>query len=177
MKNTLSSLVSTPILIYISLLTLLILPISSTTLNSLSNTYTTIFQERASTFLRGDQVRELSQKDLMSDSQDCKVNCIDADKTFCPTAGHKSGYCCPADYDNCPRTDWCSNDTGNHNLQYFACPFSTSMCGKFAIAPDNDESVTEVTLGKASTDFVIDNVCMYNISFPDEADYGDQIYF
>jgi hypothetical protein len=61
--------------------------------------------------------------DLLTMSNKCKKTCIDDGKNFCPNASWTNGYCCGLD-ENCPRSDFCSNDNPNapNLFKYLACP-------------------------------------------------------
>lgn len=115
----------------------------------------------------------------MSSSDDCKVNCIDVGKNFCPSSGHKSGVCCDSSNSNCPKTDICSSEAGTVRLlKNWACP-NEAFCGsEVFLSPNRDGSNKFIAFdssAKGSSTFIQNKTCKYLLQFPAGAGMNDQI--
>eukprot|EP00347_Sterkiella_histriomuscorum_P005645 403355805 len=122
----------------------------------------------------GNSMRQLDFNTTASDV--CKTGCIDLGRNFCPS-NQSAGVCCDILSKSCPRTDICSNDVAVTYLKQWSCP-SESYCGIAYIAPNKDQSVTNLTFSQptaASTGFTVNKQCKYLISFPEGSGQNDNI--
>ena len=124
------------------------------------------------TKINDQDIRHLASQTKYITSNDCRLNCINAGRKFCPSADHKSGYCCDLSDSSCPRNDVCSNDVSISNFpKYWTCPFEF-ICGtSFFINPNTDGTYNSIVV--ASSSFIIPKSCSYLITFPVTASLND----
>ena len=110
-------------------------------------------------------------------SDDCKVNCIDKGKNFCPTSDHKMGYCCDSTDKTCTRSDVCSSDNTKSftYLKYWACLYNKPCGSNYKLTPTFNGAVMELKPANDVEVYAGDDICKYLIQFPTGASTNDVI--
>ena len=115
-------------------------------------------------------------KENVRSSSECKLDCVDQNRNFCPTnAQFTKGTCCTDD--TCKdKVDICSDEASSMTeMQYQACP-KEPWCGDYFLTPPKDGSLLEIRPGGDSEYiFFLGSMCTYMISFPDGASLKDKL--
>ena len=98
----------------------------------------------------------------LTESEECKAECIDRGFNFCPSPDRSTGFCCGLE--DCNRTDICSDDIKfPFSLKYWTCPFK-SYCGEeFSVYADPSGMTQEFKPVTGTNNFDGDKVCNYMI--------------
>jgi hypothetical protein len=108
----------------------------------------------------------------MNTSNECIVSCLNKGAIFCPTLDMTSGYCCSTGEPNCPMLyGACTSDVSVATMKLFMCPFE-SFCGSSYLI---ESSSSLQTISYTGNSFTIQDLCHYQITFPDYALPGDTI--
>ena len=72
----------------------------------------------------------------MNSSYVCKNNCIDQNKTFCPSADHRSGKCYgPGETPISVSSNGCSNNiqSGDYSMMYWYCDYNVNCTNNYMV--------------------------------------------
>ena len=125
----------------------------------------------------------------------CWRDCIDKGKIFCPHTGFTKGSCFEADYFSKSRTsndydrDRCSDAfdqisvdaESKKRMKYFSCMHEPDCApSRYWVPQDEVEKTFQILPETKGSDgktlyFRWRTVCNYEVSFPGDADYGDEI--
>lgn len=126
----------------------------------------------------------LAATKTMTESNNCKSDCIDKGKNFCPTGSKSKGYCCEEEA-TCPLTTECSYEAlgaKNTVLQRWACPNENNCGGDWQFQLERDETKQAIEslvldVGGKTDNFLKPDSCGYLIEGPPQAKAGDELHF